>query len=94
MRPAAEWTVELTRLVERIPTVIRTRGLTYVRPEKSWRPVVKVTVVDGGHDYALPDVALGSDGQNPNLKSVIPMYVSSQSILHPLLCISTAGNSA
>ncbi|KAI0658266.1 hypothetical protein C8Q70DRAFT_994149 [Cubamyces menziesii] len=55
-------------------TVIRTRGLTYVRPEKSWRPVVKVTVVDGGHDYALPDVALGSDGQNPNLKSVIPIH--------------------
>ncbi|KAI0640328.1 hypothetical protein C8Q77DRAFT_1086012 [Trametes polyzona] len=55
-------------------TVIRTRGLSFVRPEKSWRPIVSVTVVDEGHDHGLPhEVVLGCDGQNPNLKSVIPI---------------------
>ncbi|EIW63722.1 uncharacterized protein TRAVEDRAFT_41151 [Trametes versicolor FP-101664 SS1] len=53
-------------------TVIRTRGLLFVRPEKSWRPIVTISVQDDGHDHGLPhEIVLGSDGQNPNLKSVI-----------------------
>ncbi|RPD54492.1 hypothetical protein L226DRAFT_494380 [Lentinus tigrinus ALCF2SS1-7] len=56
-------------------TVIRTRGLLFVRPEKSWRPIVSISVVDGRQDHGLPhEVVLGCDGQNPNLKSVIPVH--------------------
>ena len=54
--------------------VVRTRGLLFVRPEKSWRPIVSISVVDNDHDHGLPhEVTLGCDGQNPNLKSVIPV---------------------
>ncbi|KAI0674017.1 hypothetical protein C8Q78DRAFT_666780 [Trametes maxima] len=56
-------------------TVIRTRGLLFVRPEKSWRPIVSLSIVDKGRDHGLPhEIVLGSDGQNPNLKSVIPIH--------------------
>ncbi|KAI0370138.1 hypothetical protein BV20DRAFT_322538 [Pilatotrama ljubarskyi] len=55
-------------------TVVRTRGLLFVRPEKSWRPIVSLCVVDSGHEQPLPDVVLGCDGQNPNLKSVVPIH--------------------
>ncbi|KAI0714531.1 hypothetical protein C8Q76DRAFT_427469 [Earliella scabrosa] len=57
-------------------TVVRTRGLLFVRPEKSWRPIVTISVVDGNRDHGLPhEVMLGSDGQNPNVKkSVIPIH--------------------
>ncbi|OSX66820.1 hypothetical protein POSPLADRAFT_1072046 [Postia placenta MAD-698-R-SB12] len=46
-------------------TVVRTQGLLFIRPAKSWRPVVSVGVVDPHQTY---EVALGSDGQNPNLQ--------------------------
>ncbi|CDO68495.1 hypothetical protein BN946_scf184499.g20 [Trametes cinnabarina] len=55
-------------------TVIRTRGLSFVRPDKSWRPIVKITVVDGSHEYVLPEVVLGSDGQNSDFKSFVPVH--------------------
>ncbi|KAI0352199.1 hypothetical protein OH77DRAFT_1498079 [Trametes cingulata] len=55
-------------------TVVRTRGLLFVRPEKSWRPIVSLSVVDSGHEQPLPDIVLGCDGQNPNLKSVVPIH--------------------
>ncbi|KAI1791999.1 hypothetical protein LXA43DRAFT_370993 [Ganoderma leucocontextum] len=56
-------------------TVVRTRGLLFVRPEKSWRPIVSISVVDNDHDHGLPhEVRLGCDGQNPNLKSAIPVH--------------------
>ncbi|KAL7284924.1 hypothetical protein ACG7TL_000012 [Trametes sanguinea] len=55
-------------------TVLRTRGLSFVRPEKSWRPIVKITVMDGTHEYMLPEVTLGSDGQNSDFKSFIPVH--------------------
>ncbi|KAI0696892.1 hypothetical protein C8T65DRAFT_663130 [Cerioporus squamosus] len=56
-------------------TVLRTRGLQFVRPEKSWRPIVSISVVDKNRDHGLPhEVVLGCDGQNPNLKSVIPIH--------------------
>ncbi|KAI0801529.1 hypothetical protein C8Q74DRAFT_499009 [Fomes fomentarius] len=57
-------------------TVVRTRGLTFVRPEKSWRPIVTISVLDGNRDQSMShEVVLGSDGQNPNLKkSVIPVH--------------------
>ncbi|KAI0756048.1 hypothetical protein C8Q80DRAFT_1126102 [Daedaleopsis nitida] len=55
-------------------TVVRTRGLDYIRPEKAWRPIVTLSVLDGDREHGLPhEVVLGSDGQNPNLKSVIPI---------------------
>ncbi|EJF67498.1 hypothetical protein DICSQDRAFT_165322 [Dichomitus squalens LYAD-421 SS1] len=53
-------------------TVVRTRGLTFLRPEKSWRPIVSVSIVDRNRDHGLPhEVVLGCDGQNPNLRSGI-----------------------
>ncbi|KAI0776335.1 hypothetical protein BD413DRAFT_265646 [Trametes elegans] len=46
-----------------------------MRPEKSWRPIVSITVVDRRRDHGLPhEVVLGSDGQNPNLKSTILLH--------------------
>ncbi|KAM5538370.1 hypothetical protein V8D89_007972 [Ganoderma adspersum] len=58
-------------------TVVRTRGLLFVRPEKSWRPIVSISVVDNDHDHGLPhEVTLGCDGQNPNMKSVIPVHAA------------------
>ncbi|KAH9926372.1 uncharacterized protein B0H18DRAFT_1005746 [Fomitopsis serialis] len=42
-------------------TIVRTQGLLFVRPEKSWRPV--------SHE-----VALGCDGQNPNTKIPLTLH--------------------
>lgn len=46
-------------------TIVRTQGLLFIRPAKSWRPVVSVGIVDPHQTY---EVSLGSDGQNPNLQ--------------------------
>ncbi|KAF8987757.1 hypothetical protein BDQ17DRAFT_538122 [Cyathus striatus] len=45
-------------------TVVRAHGLKQIRPEKTWRPIVTVEI-DQHYCYEL---ALGVDGQNPNLK--------------------------
>uniref|UniRef100_A0A0W0FNM0 Uncharacterized protein n=1 Tax=Moniliophthora roreri TaxID=221103 RepID=A0A0W0FNM0_MONRR len=49
-------------------TVIRSKGLHLLRPERTWRPVVCIIV------HATPEVTyettLGLDGQNPNQKEV------------------------
>ncbi|KAF7791086.1 hypothetical protein EIP86_002047 [Pleurotus ostreatoroseus] len=47
-------------------TVVRTHGVLFLRPEKSWRPIVTITLEDSVH---MPyELMLGCDGQNPNLK--------------------------
>ena len=46
------------------PLVVRAHGLQRLRVEKSWRPVVMVTV---GNNQCH-ELNLGCDGQNPNLK--------------------------
>ncbi|KAJ3541933.1 hypothetical protein NM688_g6024 [Phlebia brevispora] len=53
-------------------TVIRTQGVLFLRPEKSWRPIVSVTLVDRAHPPY--EVVLGTDGQNPNLKMPFVLY--------------------
>ncbi|KAN0091511.1 hypothetical protein V8E55_005077 [Tylopilus felleus] len=45
-------------------TVVRAHGLQHVRAEKTWRPIVAVTV----GDHQCHELNLGCDGQNPNLK--------------------------
>ena len=46
--------------------VVRTQGVLFLRPEKSWRPIVTITLEDNVH---MPyELMLGCDGQNPNLK--------------------------
>ncbi|KII93001.1 hypothetical protein PLICRDRAFT_35169 [Plicaturopsis crispa FD-325 SS-3] len=45
-------------------TVVRAHGLHFLRPEKSWRPIVEVAA--GEHQRR--ETVLGCDGQNPNLK--------------------------
>lgn len=52
--------------------VVRTQGIVFVRPEKSWRPIVSVSI-SGQHTH---EVILGCDGQNPNLKTPFPLFVS------------------
>ncbi|KZT01146.1 uncharacterized protein LAESUDRAFT_752811 [Laetiporus sulphureus 93-53] len=47
-------------------TVVRTHGVLFIQPEKSWRPVVTVVVVD---THQIHEIVLGCDGQNPNLKT-------------------------
>ncbi|KAI0347642.1 hypothetical protein BDW22DRAFT_1349674 [Trametopsis cervina] len=51
-------------------TVVRTQGMQFVRPEKSWRPIVSVTVVEHERTH---ETVLGSDGRNPNLKAPIEL---------------------
>ncbi|GBE77175.1 hypothetical protein SCP_0100470 [Sparassis crispa] len=46
-------------------TIVCTKGLQFVRPEKSWRPIVSVFVMGNEQTH---ETILGSDGQNPNLK--------------------------
>ncbi|KAF4573594.1 C2 domain-containing protein [Pleurotus pulmonarius] len=46
-------------------TVIKVQGLSFMRSEKSWRPIVSIEI-DQHHRH---EVVLGCDGQNPNLKS-------------------------
>ncbi|KAK7686479.1 hypothetical protein QCA50_010075 [Cerrena zonata] len=50
-------------------TIVRTQGIAFIRPEKSWRPIVSVTI-GGQHTH---EIILGCDGQNPNLKTPFPL---------------------
>ncbi|KAJ7739083.1 hypothetical protein DFH07DRAFT_840687 [Mycena maculata] len=45
-------------------TVVRAHGLRFMRPEKSWRPIVIVEL----DNHPQHETVLGSDGQNINLK--------------------------
>ena len=54
--------------------VVRTQGVLFLRPEKSWRPVVSVSLVDA--EQTIPETALGCDGQNPNMKIPLALCVS------------------
>ncbi|EPQ59989.1 hypothetical protein GLOTRDRAFT_134768 [Gloeophyllum trabeum ATCC 11539] len=45
-------------------TVVRTHNVRQLKQEKSWRPIVQLAV----DDVPYPEVMLGVDGQNPNLK--------------------------
>ncbi|KAH0828139.1 hypothetical protein J3R83DRAFT_3827 [Lanmaoa asiatica] len=45
-------------------TIVRAHGLQHLRAERSWRPIVTVTV----GDHQRHELSLGCDGQNPNLK--------------------------
>ena len=47
-----------------LPLVVRAHGFQHVRAEKSWRPIVTVTV----GDYQYHELNLGCDGQNPDLR--------------------------
>ncbi|KIP03921.1 hypothetical protein PHLGIDRAFT_110314 [Phlebiopsis gigantea 11061_1 CR5-6] len=47
-------------------TVVRTDGVLFLRPEKSWRPIVSLSLVETGHTH---ETTLGCDGQNPNMKN-------------------------
>ncbi|KAI0687977.1 hypothetical protein BC835DRAFT_1419527 [Cytidiella melzeri] len=51
-------------------TVVSIQGIKFVRPERSWRPIVSITVVE--HDRKHETV-LGCDGRNPNLKAPIEL---------------------
>ena len=51
--------------------VVRTNGLSFLRPEKSWRPIVTVEVDE--HEYY--ETILGCDGQNTNLKAPFYLWV-------------------
>ncbi|KAG9309315.1 hypothetical protein JVU11DRAFT_10803 [Chiua virens] len=44
--------------------IVRAHGFQRLRAEKSWRPIVTVTV----GDHQCHELSLGCDGQNPNLK--------------------------
>lgn len=46
--------------------VVRTQNLHFLRPEKTWRPIVTLEVDDTRR--SSHEVVLGTDGQNPNLK--------------------------
>ncbi|PSR72064.1 hypothetical protein PHLCEN_2v12045 [Hermanssonia centrifuga] len=53
-------------------TIVRMQGIQFIRPAKSWRPIVSVTMVD--REQTLPETVLGCDGQNPNLKIPISLH--------------------
>ncbi|THH22405.1 hypothetical protein EUX98_g8200 [Antrodiella citrinella] len=50
-------------------TIVRTQGIQFLRADKACRPVVTVNIINAGHTDASYESLLGSDGQNPNLKS-------------------------
>ena len=54
-------------------TVVRGEGFKGLRPEKKWKPIVTLDVdqLSGGHR----ETVLGCDGQNPNLKELLRMWV-------------------
>lgn len=60
--------------------VVRTQGVLFLRPEKSWRPIVTVTIVETGQTL---ETILGCDGQNPNLKVPHTLYASASPELQP-----------
>ncbi|KAH8099900.1 hypothetical protein BXZ70DRAFT_1008870 [Cristinia sonorae] len=49
-------------------TIVRTQGIQFIRAEKSCRPIVSVNI-NGPLVDVTHETTLGSDGQNPNLKS-------------------------
>jgi hypothetical protein len=49
--------------------VIRTHGMRLMRPEKAWRPVIKMEV-DSHYTY---ETVLGCDGQNVNMKDTFSL---------------------
>jgi hypothetical protein len=51
--------------------VLRSQNLGTLRPEKSWRPIVTLEV-DGQHKH---EIMLGVDGQNPNQREIMLLYV-------------------
>jgi hypothetical protein len=53
-------------------TVIRAQGLSFLRPERSWRPIITISV----DEYEYCETVLGTDGQNPNQKALLNLYVS------------------
>lgn len=60
-------------------TVLRSSGLHFLRPEKSWRPIITIQVETKGGSVdcdATPchETTLGSDGQNPNQKEVFYIH--------------------
>ncbi|KAF8554755.1 hypothetical protein OG21DRAFT_1508501 [Imleria badia] len=62
---------ELTRARPCTFTVVRAHGLQQLRAERSWRPIVTVTVGDHHQHHELN---LGCDGQNPNLKQCFQFH--------------------
>ena len=63
---------------------MRTQNLHFLRPEKTWRPIVTLEVDDIRRSSY--EVVLGTDGQNPNLKQPMLLYVSSDFPL--LMCLN------
>ncbi|EEB86707.1 hypothetical protein MPER_16237, partial [Moniliophthora perniciosa FA553] len=59
-------------------TVIRSKGLHLLRPEKSWRPIVCIVVHENAQTSTgerTYETMLGLDGQNPNQKEIFVMCV-------------------
>jgi len=54
-----------------LPPVLRSQNLGMLRPERSWRPIITLEV-DGQHKH---EVMLGVDGQNPNQREIMLLYV-------------------
>lgn len=55
-------------------SVLRSQNLGMLRPEKSWRPIVTIKV-DDQHKH---EIVLGVDGQNPNQREVVHLWVASR----------------
>ncbi|KAG6915177.1 hypothetical protein DXG01_012861, partial [Tephrocybe rancida] len=58
-------------------TIVRTQGMRFMRPERSWRPIIIVAI----DKYQSHEIVMGVDGQNPDLKQhleVHPVQMTSQ----------------
>lgn len=71
------------RIVSLIPflTVVRMQGMQSLRPDVRWRPEVSISF-DGVDEAQTHKFALGVDGRNPSLKTLIPMSVSISPSIH------------
>jgi hypothetical protein len=54
-----------------IVTVIRLEGMRFMRPERSWRPIVTVEI----DEHNTHETTLGVDGQNVNQKEAFNLCV-------------------
>jgi hypothetical protein len=52
-------------------TVIRLEGMRFMRPERSWRPIVTVEI----DEHNIHETTLGVDGQNVNQKEAFNLCV-------------------
>lgn len=67
--PSATRPILCTTSQSFLASVVRAHGMKLMRPEKAWRPVVRMEI-DAHYTY---ETVLGIDGQNVNMKETFSL---------------------